>query len=136
MRKNEVFDGKGNVISSVEIPYTKAELAMHLETYGSAHEKSAFIYEGFTEDATSVNRTRAKEAIDFLRELGENAPTEIPWNSENHGVQIITLDVLLGWLMGVGMRRFKRFAVQTALKDQAFTTKEEVEAAFDAGVNA
>jgi len=119
-------------------PTPPIDLAAYLTAYGSAFENGPFTYNGFTEDGTEEHRRNAKETIDFLERLGSEAPQNIPWNSPNHGVQVITLETLTGWLLGVGLRRFKRFAIQTALKPTIgqYTTTEQIEAAFDAAYEA
>lgn len=107
------------------------EKKTRLENYGFAFENSPLTHEGFTEDGAEVHRRNVKETIDFLRELGESAPAQIPWNSPTHGIQVVTLEILLGWLLEVGTRRYKRFIVQSALIPN-LAQITDVEAAFDA----
>jgi hypothetical protein len=140
MTYNKLVNGEIVPMSQSEIAARQTEEAAwktvkitdHITEYGSKFEQGPFTFNGFTEDGMEEHRRNAKETIDFLRELGDAAPKTIPWNSPAHGVQVITLDTLLGWLMGVGERRFKRFAAQTALKSDAdkYKTTTEVESAF------
>ncbi len=107
-----------------------------LKTYGQSIENSALTVEGFTEDGTEEHRRNAKEALDFVDELGEDAPTHIPWSSPNHGTQNVTPATLREWLLAAGQRRFKRFTVQASINPADYDTLAELEAAFDAAYEA
>ncbi len=120
------------------INITEAEKIAYLQRLGVNLENSAFTFGGMTEDGTEEHRRNVKETIDFIRELGGNAPATTPWNSPNHGDQSVTLADLLGWLLGVGERRFKRFVIQTATKENIsdYQTFSGIEAAFNEAYNA
>lgn len=44
MRKNQVFDGQGNIVSDEEIPYTTNELTAYLENYRYEREVEGYEY--------------------------------------------------------------------------------------------
>lgn len=113
----------------------RKKIDAHLSKYGKAFEDSALTVQGFTEDGTEEHRRNAKEALDFIEELGENAPATIPWSSPNHGPQTVTPAVLKAWLIAAGMRRLKRFEIQASLDPSAYDTIEALEEAFDDAYN-
>lgn len=119
-----------------EAAHNTAQIAAHLPKYGKALEDSALTVQGFTEDGTEEHRRNAKEALDFIEELGENAPASIPWASPNHGSQTVTPAVLKAWLVAAGMRRLKRFEIQASLDPFDYDTIKELEEAFDAAYKA
>ena len=112
-----------------------AQIKDHLEAYAKSVENSALTVQGFTEDGSEEHRRNAKEALDFVEELGSNAPSSLPWSSPNHGVQSVTPAVLRAWLLAAGLRRLKRFNVQAVLDPADYSTKEALETAFDAAMS-
>lgn len=102
----------------------------HLMSYAEDFSKSALEYNGFIEDFTKDQRYEVKQTIDFMRELGENAPTSITWQG-TYGSQDVTLETLIGWIMAGGMRRYKRFQIISTFDVSGYTTKKKVEAAFN-----
>ncbi len=127
LTEQEILDRKNE-----ESAFKIKMLEEFIVEYAQSIDNSAFTYQGFTEDGNSDQRRAAKEVVDFLRELGPNAPVQLTWDG-TYGPQTVTLQKLLGWLLGVGIRRQKRFTVQVLLKQNiaSYNSVEEVRGAFD-----
>ena len=130
-------------LTAAEIAERNAEIAAanaatvteRVKTYTKSIEDSPLTVPGFTEDGSTENRRHVQDTLDFVDELGANAPDTIPWNSIKHGVQEVTPAVLKAWVMAAALRRLKRFEIQTTFDASKYTDISRLETAILAEFN-
>lgn len=127
MRFNNLFDGKGNVIESVEIPYTQEEIAAHLANYRWQVESGGMTINGVTVQTDANSRANILGA----KELG----ISIQWKTPD-GFVTLTAEQVAGIATAVGMHIQKCFEVEAALSGQTFESIEALETAFNEAMEA
>ena len=145
MRKNQVFDGQGNIIHEEIVPYSKKELTDFIEDYRwQVGDNSPITIGDFTVTGDPTTRAAIAETIKFWEELPEqDQPATITWQGlpDSEGgyyFHDVTLAELKAMGLAIGQRRVKSFAVKKnvldAIASESVDTIDDAKDLFDAGM--
>jgi predicted metal-dependent phosphoesterase TrpH len=134
MRKNELFDGEGNVIESVDVPFTLDEKTAHLSALRDAHLYGGITVAGITIGTDDQTIDRLHKAYDALKEWNPDGVKK--WKAKGGFVEL-NMTQIGALLQAIDAHVQKCFDAESAILPEItnFSSSEELEAAFHAALS-
>lgn len=132
MRKNEVFDSQGNVVKSIDVPFTGKEINNALvaqRDYRAAH----YPYKGILlrlSEAKAMNQLSTLFLLCLANPSIPDAQVMADWQEEEGDIQITAGDLRADG-MGILGNYQKAWSVFRTLKTQSFNTPDSAITAFN-----
>ena len=127
MRINQVFDSEGNLVESVETPFSEFELKYHKKAY-----RNQRVYEGITVGGVNVDTDDlTQQRIMATRILAkEDENYTVNWKTESGFVELNATQVI-AVADAIRTHVQKCFDAEATISDTTFDSKEDIETAFD-----